>query len=577
MNPALTFETAKIVGNPVGRCWAQTHTFSPEDKEKKEKRGNLLAVLVITGAPEGIGAVSLGREILGRLHEEYYGNLSSTAFECLGAAVKKVEQEYEGAEIVAASILGNTVYLAIVGEGKVVLKRGEEIGWLLNGEGEVQTASGFLYEGDILLLGSAHFFRVVSSGILKAALGTNLPAEAEEILAPVILGREDIADAACIIALLKKEEENFDLKTVNGLGEETTEEIIVAKKPAGKFFDRWNNQIKRLPFFRPKEIRIKSFDQGKKKKIYLAVSLFVLIGLVAFVALGLIRKKKDFKTLSPQVQTEQENKSDTEVILSNVPVFYDLKQISDLAEGRDLSVYDKKLQVFDEKNKKIYQLDLEKKSFITVDAASVSGKLLAKTGEKKYLLADEGVFEVNFKDKKLDLRISKDASWKNIADFTSFSGNLYLLDQEAKAVWRYPAKESGFGQKSSWFSGEPPDFSQIVSFSVDGAVWILQKDKIVKYVQGKQIEFSLSKMPASPQGGPESFIELSKIYTSDKEQNLYILDKGKGKIYVIAKSGEYQKAFVWEEIRQAADFVVSEGLGKIYLLLNSKIYEISLK
>lgn len=570
MNPALTFETAKIVGNPVGRCWAQTHTFSSEDKEKKEKRGDLLAVLVITGAPEGIGAVSLGREILGRLHEEYYGNLSGTAFECLGSAVKKVGEEHKGAEIIAASILRNVVYLAIVGEGRVILKRGEEIGWLLNGEGENQTASGFLQEGDILLLGSAHFFRVVGNGILKSALETNLPAEAEEILAPVILGREDIADAACIIALIKKEEENFSLKSVNGSGEEAAEEMIVAKKSAGKFFDRWNNKIKRLPFFQPKEIRIKSFDPMKKKKVYLAISLFVLIGLIAVIALGLTWEKRDFKTVSPQIQTEQENISDTEITLSSVPVFYDLKLILDLAEGKNLSIYDKKLQVFDEKNKKIYQLDLEKKSFIAVDTASVSGKLLTKAEEKKYLLADEGIFEANFKDQKIDLKISKDASWKNITDFTSFSGNLYLLDREAKTVWRYPAKGDGFGQKSSWFSGEPPDFSQTVSFSVDGAIWILQKNKIVKYVQGKQVEFSLTKVP-------ESFVELSKIYTSDKEQNLYVLDKGGGKVYVIAKSGEFQKAFIWEGIKQADDLVATEEIKKIFVLSGSKIYEIGMK
>ena len=74
MDSAYTVETAKIVGSPADGFWSQIHTFFPQDDLKKEKRGILLAVLVVSGVEEGIEAVAQGREILGRLHEEYYGD-----------------------------------------------------------------------------------------------------------------------------------------------------------------------------------------------------------------------------------------------------------------------------------------------------------------------------------------------------------------------------------------------------------------------------------------------------------------------------------------------------------------------
>jgi len=286
MEPAFTIETSKIVGTPTDGFWSQVHTFFPQDREKKESRGDLLAVLVVSGVEEGIGAVAFGREILGRLHEEYYGDLTGSAFEKLGEAVNKVGQENEGLEIVAAALSGRILYVATYGLGKVVLKRGDKLGIVLQGEGQMQKGSGILEEGDWVLLGSDHLFQAVGIGVLKVALESNSPEEAVENLAPIVLGHNNMADAAAILALVKKE-----LPVVGSVSRlvEKEEEIKVEDKRAN-LLERIFSKIK-LP--QRKSFFVRRTNLEKRKKVLFIVALTLLVLLAVALGFGLKQRAAD--------------------------------------------------------------------------------------------------------------------------------------------------------------------------------------------------------------------------------------------------------------------------------------------
>ena len=87
------FKSAKVVGTGTKDAWSQVHLFSPDDKKQRRQRGELLAVVCLSGLAEGIEAVASGPEMISRLHEEYYGNLEGGALERLGQAVEKVVAE----------------------------------------------------------------------------------------------------------------------------------------------------------------------------------------------------------------------------------------------------------------------------------------------------------------------------------------------------------------------------------------------------------------------------------------------------------------------------------------------------
>lgn len=608
MDSALTVDTSKIVGTPADGFWSQIHTFFPQDGLKKEKRGILLAVLVVSGVAEGIEAVAQGREILGRLHEEYYGDTLESAFKRLGEAVRKVGVENEGLTVVAASLCGNVLNLAIFGRGKAILKREDKIGIILQGTPqELSTGSGYLEEGDLMLLGSDRFFEAVGNGVLKAALANNLLNEIVETLAPLILGRQNMPDATVLLALVKRQEDAL----IGMVGPAEEKEPAVEEKK------------EKLSFFKKRSFFVHRDDGGKKKRILFMVSLF-LIGLLAIsVGFGLKKKlaeKKEAKikqlvslteekfnsgktayfsnpsegkNLIAEAQKladeglvikknnqelmllkEQMNKflenSATEISISDAPVFMDLNLIADGAKGTALFLSDKELAILDTGKKKVYLLNIEKKSNAVYDFSGEEAKFVTLLDDKIAVFSAKGVEEINTKNKNTALKVSRDEKWKEIVGFSSFGGNLYLLDKGTSDIWRYMGGGNGYGAGKGWFIGPPPDLSKAVSFSIDGSIWVLEKDKISKFTLSKPDNFNLSKLP-------EGFDNPIKIYTSAGCENLYVLDKGRGKIYVIAKSGEFKIAYGWEGIKQADDLTVIESAKKIFLLSGQKIYEIGMK
>ncbi len=625
MKSAFTLQIAKIVGTPSDGLWSQVHTFFPEEVDKKEKRGDLLTVLVISEVAAGVESVAAGREILGRLHKEYYEDLSGSAFEKLCSAVEKLGKENENLELLVAALLGEILYLAIYGEGRVFLKRGEKGGILLRGDGGLKTASGFLQENDFLVLGSRRFFEAVGDGVLKASLESGSANEAVESLAPIVLGRNDMAAAAAILACAKKEEE-LTIQSVTPSEEKKDlplEEKELAPSPIIKesFLNRFRLRLLRR---RRPAIFVRSAAAERKKRLYFLISLVLLLLLGTSLVLGVRRKMAEDrrlkasqlvkqaeeklnqgKALSASQPTEgrvlgeevqrltdeslalspKNNEEATflkeeakrflaslgqEITLAEPSVFMDLNIIADGASGVALSLAEKNLVVLDEIKKKVYLLSVEKKSQTMIDFPDEEGSQLAATDNKAFVLAKKGVYVLNLVQKSASLKIARDEAWKNIVSLGTYAGNLYLLDEGAGNIWRYLATEEGFGARKSWFSGSPPDFSGSVSLAIDGAIWVLEKEGISKFNLGKEETFSLNRLP-------ENFSEPSKIFTSAEAENLYVLDKGWGKIYVIAKTGEFKAVYSWEGFKNSQDLVAVESSKKLFVLSGEKIYEVGLK
>ena len=121
----LTVRIGKLVETPTPSSWSQVHTFFAEDPEKSKERGDLLAVLSVSGE-EGVEALALGREIILRFHEEYYGQKEASAMVQLTKAVESVVDEFNkkghSLEVVAGALLGEMLYVAIYGSGDVWVK-----------------------------------------------------------------------------------------------------------------------------------------------------------------------------------------------------------------------------------------------------------------------------------------------------------------------------------------------------------------------------------------------------------------------------------------------------------------------
>src|SRR4030042_6393802 len=166
----LNLRSAKITGLPGEAGWAQVHEFTPEDPDKETLRGHLFAVIATKRVEGGVEIISSGRELIGRLHEEYFGDLTAKPFKALTSAVEKVYREFKESwgevEIAACAVVGDVVFSSAVGGAKIVISRDGSLATILDSIDGVVSASGFPKIGDAMLLGTGSFFNNLSSGVI---------------------------------------------------------------------------------------------------------------------------------------------------------------------------------------------------------------------------------------------------------------------------------------------------------------------------------------------------------------------------------------------------------------------------
>jgi len=609
---------AKIVGTPTGKSGSWVHIFSPTDEQKLSQRGHLLAVIGLDNfTGEGDLAV-IGKEIISRLQEEYYGGLINKPFAQLKNAVNKVSQEInEGGDLSlnlgVVIILGNLLYAVMNHGSQLRLFRQGQLQTIFSGE---ETGSGYLKNEDVLLLGTEEFFRLVNQEIIQSALISSSPEEVVEILAPVIHGQADGSSAAIVSKISPKE------KVISTEAPSVVESSVTTEKRSFELGKKLKEKIialivsvddrlkKRLIYLRNN--KEKNF-RSQKTLFTVALILLVILGVSVFfgmkqrrgsdltgqaaVLLNQAQAKREegeaLKTLNPaksqQLLTEAQNLvGEIEKLggqsedflkfkqeLNNLLVgflrehelegqlFFDLELIKAGAEGKDLLLTEEKLVVLDEKQTAVYEIGLEgQKSTILFGGEKIQGaELIAQAGDNLYVLVSEGLLRGG---KLPEIKVKKDETWGEIVDIEGFTGSLYLLDSQGE-IWKYPAIEGGFGEKQKWLQ-QKADFSSAVSLAIDGSLWVLTQDgQILKFLQGQKDSFALS-------GLNKPFFEPRALFTDFDSQNLYVLDKGNARIVVLSKNGEYQAEYHWSELNQAQDLVVIEAEKKIFCLLGNKIY-----
>jgi len=663
---------SKIVGAANERQWSQVHTFTPT-KEKLRTRGTLMTVVCLQARDTEEGVVDLasfGKEIIQRLHEQYFGadDNSRSLLDHLSRSAESVVGEFPQvvAEVVVGVILPveisshlGVLYLAVVGPSAAVLMRSGRLYRILAGVSSLQTeggqkavtASGFVQEGDLLLLGTANFFSLISSSVLQNALLASDPVEASSILAPLVHGNEENSGVAAVLGLVRKAasmphgplESEEEIQETEGLEEAPSQK-------GGSLSGRWSVLFSFLSgIFRRLTRRIQSAptasmfvprpasggivvraEEGKRRSLMFSVAMVILLLLVVSVffgwrrrialerekafavvwevvehqyqeALGLVdlnplrsrallsQAKKQIEDELAAVdgfskgQREKLNKRLEELSqaleqvsgehrLTEVPVFLDLSLVRPNTYGEVLAIHEDTLVVLDRSSGVLFRIGVSKKSAEPVGGGSLlSGAALASVyAGRGFVLANAGVVEVSLSGKTSAVVIERDPEWSDIVDLSVFGGNLYLLDRGTQEIFRYQGAEAGFGPRTRWLGeGVSPDLSDAVSLAIDGDIWVLKSQSILRFTRGSPSTFSISGLDIP-------FSQPSTLYTSDGSERVYVLDRGNRRVVVLDKNGEYREQYIWDGIQTASDMVVSEKEGKILLLSGAMIYEIGI-
>lgn len=230
-------------------------------------------------------------------------------------------------------------------------------------------------------------------------------------------------------------------------------------------------------------------------------------------------------------------------------------------------------------------LDARGPTVATVSIASKNGKIVAGGssfadakrltvhGDAVYVLVDDGIHRITLRDgKTTPLIVKRDALWGSIAAIVSYGGNIYLLDTGKSRIWKYIATEKGFSGMSEYLNPDTlPDLSQATGMAVDGGIWVGTRDGgVLRFNQGKQETFA-------PRGVQPALGKTLTVATTEEDNHLYILDSDNKRVVVLDKDGVYLAQYVWTGTIMPTGIVASERLKLILLLADGKLYSVELK
>jgi len=588
VNNNFSLKVAKVLGVSDESLWSQVHFFSPKDRRKKEKRGSLLAVFSAKSAAGGFRS-EYGKELITRLQEEYYGQEEGWPMPHLIASLEKLAKEMTDNQFsfkvgITAGVFWRGVwYFAILGQGKVLVKRGPTLSAVLTGEGEIVSSSGKAEKGDLVILGTEDFFRV-STEVFQEAVKTGDLRQAAETIAPVLLKKEKSGAAAGLLIKLdagkKVKEKLVKKKSLPSLNFDSFNKkwlltglvVLIILLLSGGFF-LWNRRKSKARLLSAEVLAVVQEQYQEAEAI---------AGLDKEQAGKILREAKE-KLISLPSSAEKETQRNLEekinllleelenepaVPQEELPLFLDLADEEEEIVITDIALLGEKIYLLDQSSEKIYQLGWEDKEITTLvgdERIKNIFAIFARTGGL-VLLSSDGVYEIE--DEKLNKVVEVAEKWGKISDIYGWFGSLYLLDTKEDMIWQYPAIKDGYGAIREWNKEvDLPNWPLGSSLTIDGDIWIAGGGKIYQYYKGYQKEvFTI-----------EGLGDKVLLYTMADFDNLYLVDMSSNRFLVVEKeNGEIKKEIAGAGLKEAKGLIISSEETVALIAREDKIYRIDL-
>jgi hypothetical protein len=599
----LTF--SKIVANPNAYSWSQVYSagklfaaLSLEAKEEREEKDYLNV---------------LGKEILDTLEQEFF-TLETKDLESIKQAVtatsSKIPHEINCSFVITV-IIENILYIYILGNGKVSLRRDGKLGALLEANDQkpdsLKVSSGFLQQNDTVILQTKQFSDVISVDTLSEFLDNLTPAEASENLAPLVHEKEDGGAASIIInykQARKEEPEEFAEKTLEeSQNPEIEEKLQQESKRETPFYQSSLEKTRKtsfslsfLPIFSSLINKIKlprNFEISHSRKIILTIIIVIIVVFMGSIIFAL-NKQKDTKTQSefnniyPQaLKKYQEGQGliDLNKNLAN-DSFNQAKQILEGGKDKLPKTSNEEKQVLDLLSKvnnalgtgatttqtisKTNTVDLSKSPLLLLETTE-NGLYYSEDGKNLYSLTQDSVFSFDKTGGNKKEIVKNQSDWQAAGGLSNYFGNIYVLDKKQNQILKYVSLDSGLAKTNYFGADTTPDFSKAVSMAIDSSVYVLSSDGTInKFTKGKADTFSINGL-SKPLSNPKA------IVTNADDTNVYVLDNGNSRIVVFDKSGNYKTEYGASIIKSAKDFEVLESDKIVYVLSGGKLFQIDLK
>jgi len=619
-----------------GVCYL--NDFVPHEANVQLARGrfiNLITLSVETG--NTVDSMVHARQILGRLHSEYFGSTQKAVSNSLRDTLRLVSEEFgnQGFELTIASVVilpnVDTIYVAILGKSSISLIRNNSYATILTGVemNSVTFASGGAKQEDVLVLANNMFSDYVSANNLTSLYQNSKLLESFAGEVKNVLDKSETNDVVgCALVKFNASEVN-NSADVKNLSEKQTEvngkKVNLSPspdhlKPKG-FFTKLKSVIPSRKLYIHSDVVSVDTVTNKRKTLTLGLVLFVLLIVATY--FGAKRKQNiDYKQSYVGKLTEAQQNFDQSKELvglddtkSRESYLSALNQVTTLLDSgiTEPEVVDLKNKIDDARaeilkevvaNTEVFvDLNLVSEGFISVDAYLYEDEL--------FILDKEGrIAKVNTQSKSTEIVAGPALVGTDTDAITAYDNLLFLLknSREIEIIFgdglEAPSTEYVTGRiLMDTFAGNiyVLERAQNMIFRhqrltqgyADAEEWLAEGIEAdfsdaadividgmiwVGYEDGTVNKFSNGiTQPFSIQGVTPAIVSVELIFTGEETKNVYLFDPSNSRIVVLNKEGE----FVLQYLLQNADGVVGitalEDEGRLLITQVDKIYSIELK
>ncbi len=152
--------------------------------------------------------------------------------------------------------------------------------------------------------------------------------------------------------------------------------------------------------------------------------------------------------------------------------------------------------------------------------------------------------------------------------YYSTKQRLYMLNIGQSQLMSFAVLNNTLAKPEIALTLNPEDSKAIVDFAIDGSIYFLKPNGIIKYYAGNPTEFKTNLI--EPLSGAK------KIFTSVETKNLYILEPTRKRVTVLNKQGNLVYNLTNPNWNNLKDFVVDEKNKTLYLLNDSSLLKLTL-
>lgn len=607
-------------GNSESNSWSRYWENDPDDPFLKSIKGHLFALININSDEEK-ELNSIGHDINFEFNQNYFNpennfDVLDNLQQSINSIIKNPLYSDYQLDFSVAVILNNQLFLATVGNSKVILKRQNQISLLLNNsESQIKTLTGPIENQDRIFLLTNSFFEKITWQKIKIFLSDPKIENVEENFLSAIFSLKDQKDlAAALIEIEEDYQDDSDLYTVSNNQAPALSPIINFQKPNLNF-----SKISQIITDHKKDTSVfishhETKEVGKRKKISLLLGIILIFSLSSSIYFGIEKNKnqkteKQYQELKTEIVSQIENINQTKnlsldsareaaataqktvekmVILkvhpdeienfnsqlknillqtgsseSYIPdFFYDTSNIISNPQFQKIIFNDNKIYLLDSVNGRIDYLDVDSKStkpvLISDKIKSAINFTLDKTS--LYLMDKNTISLVDKSDvaSKISLVDVKPT------DFKFWNGSAYVVDSENQTIWKFTPNSSGFSKAQNWLKNDAKLDLGAISLSINGKIWVLhQNGTVVPYLSGIREDFNPSQV--------SQFTKTDNLDVTQEKELLSFVDND-NTIYLYQKSGELLSKYNLGQLK-VSDVAFDEKNNFIYILgTDQKIY-----